>query len=176
MSARVLILGLGNVLLADEGFGVRAMRWLAENYDWPENVRLVDGATLGLLLIGELMDCDLAVVLDIALGDQPPGTFYMGDAETLGKTFSQPQSLHQTGVSDVLTSCELAGYAPELLLFCMQPYNYQIIQAELTPEASERLPAFCRMVVERLRVRGIIAKEKDRGAANIIKLRLKRMD
>lgn len=161
MKKRVLILGVGNVLLGDEGFGVHAMRYLAERYHWPDSVRLIDGATLGLMLMGELMDCDVAVILDIATAGNPPGTFYEGDADALGKSLTLPQSMHQTGIKDVLISCELAGYAPEALLFCMEPYNYQIIRAGLTEEASARLPEFCRMVVERLREKGIEAMPRE---------------
>ncbi|MBD5607975.1 MAG: hydrogenase maturation protease [Desulfovibrio sp.] len=157
MNKRVLILGVGNVLLGDEGFGVHAMRYLSEHYRWPEGVRLIDGATLGLMLMGELMDCDLVVVLDIATAGNPPGTFYEGDGDALGDSLTLPQSMHQTGIKDVLISCELAGYAPEAILFCMEPYKYQIIQAKLTEEASARLPEFCRRVVVRLREEGIEA-------------------
>ena len=164
MGKRVLILGVGNVLLGDEGFGVHAMRYLAENYDWPEGVRLIDGATLGLMLMGELMECDVAVILDIAALGNPPGTFYFGDADALGKELSLPQSMHQTGIKDILISCELAGYAPDAMIFCMEPYNYQIIRPSLTDEALARLPAFCDMTVARLREAGIIATRKSKAA------------
>ena len=53
---KVLILGVGNILLTDEGFGVRAAAYLEEHYRWPENVTLMDGGTQGLMLMSELMD------------------------------------------------------------------------------------------------------------------------
>ncbi|MDE5833051.1 MAG: HyaD/HybD family hydrogenase maturation endopeptidase [Desulfovibrio sp.] len=160
MNKKILILGVGNVLLGDEGFGVHAMRYLAENYNWPENVRLIDGATLGLMLMGELMECDLAVILDIATADNAPGTFYEGDPDSLGSSLSLPPSMHQTGIKDVLISCDLAGHSPEVLLFCMEPYNYHIIRPRLTEEAEKRLPAFCDMVVSSLREIGVVAEAK----------------
>ena len=78
---RVLIMGVGNILLRDEGFGVAAVNHLEKNYDWPENVRLQEGATQGLLLMSELEECDLLVVLDVVLGGKEPGTVYLLENE-----------------------------------------------------------------------------------------------
>ena len=61
-----MIMGVGNILLTDEAFGVRAVEYLQANYTWPENVRLEDGGTQGLLLMSTLMDCDMLVLDDIA--------------------------------------------------------------------------------------------------------------
>ena len=74
---RIMIMGVGNILLTDEGFGVRAVEYLQAKYTWPENVRLEDGGTQGLLLMSTLMECDTLVVLDVVLGPEKPGTVYM---------------------------------------------------------------------------------------------------
>ena len=71
---KVLILGVGNILLTDEGFGVRAVEYLESQYRWPENVTLMDGGTQGLMLMSRLMECDFLVVLDVVLGREAPGT------------------------------------------------------------------------------------------------------
>lgn len=158
----ILILGVGNILLADEGFGVRALYWLRENYRWPENTRLVDGATLGLLLMGELLECDLAIILDIAQGGEKPGTFYVLENENLGRSLSMGQSMHQTGIEDVLISCDLAGHRPEALVFGFEPFDFQSPKAELSPEARALLPEFCDRVVEELGKMGLeIIKKMD---------------
>ena len=68
---RVLVLGVGNILLSDEGFGVAAVKRLERDYTWPDNVRLLDGGTLGLFLMPEIMDADFLVVLDVVLGPGP---------------------------------------------------------------------------------------------------------
>lgn len=153
---RILILGVGNTLLADEGFGVRAVDYLQNNYTWPDNFRLIDGGTLGLLLLAELLECDLAIILDIALGDQPPGTFYRITNSDLNKSLSLRQSMHQTSIEDTLISCELAGHRPNVIVFAMQPYNCQILQAALTPQAQAKLPQFCTKVVEELKKERLI--------------------
>lgn len=155
MNKRILILGVGNTLLADEGFGVRAVEYLQAHYQWPPNVRLVDGGTLGLMLMSELLECDIAIVLDIALGGEAPGTFYQIGAEEMDKSLSLRQSSHQTSLSDTLVSCELAGHKPQVMIFAMQPYDFQTVQEKLTPQAEAKLPLFCGRVVEELAKMGI---------------------
>ena len=74
---RILILGVGNILLTDEGFGVRAVEYLEAHYRWPAHVRLMDGGTQGLMLMPELQECDFLVVLDVVLGPEAPRTDYL---------------------------------------------------------------------------------------------------
>lgn len=147
---RILVLGVGNTLLGDEGFGVHALRYLERNYDWPDNFRLVDGGTLGLLLMAELMECDLAVILDVARGGEKPGTFYRISQSELLPNLTLRQSAHQTGIADTLLCCELAGHRPESLIFAMEPFDMAEVRAELTDEAQALLPRFCARVVEEI--------------------------
>ncbi len=148
-------MGVGNTLLGDEGFGVHAVDYLQAHYSWPDNVRLVDGGTLGLLLMAELMECDQAIILDIALGGEAPGTFYRIESGELGKSLSLRQSVHQTGITDTLISCELVGHKPEALVFAMQPFDFQTLQARLSPQAQAKLPEFCARVVRELGKMGL---------------------
>lgn len=159
-SQKVLILGVGNTLLGDEGFGVHALRYLDEHYSWPENVKLVDGGSLGLLLMAELMECDLAIVLDVALGGHPPGTFYRLEEDAFSEKLSFRQSMHQTSLVDTLISCELAGHRPKAVVFAMEPFDIQKLQTTLTPEAARKLPEFCARVVSEIGKMGISGEAK----------------
>lgn len=155
---RILILGVGNTLLGDEGFGVYALRKLEEDWKWPDNVKLVDGGTLGLMLMAELMECDLAIILDIARGGGRPGSFYRID--DLAGSLSDRHSMHQTSMEDVLVSCDLAGHRPQALAFAMEPFDMENISAELTAKAQERLLPFCEKVIAELAKMGIKAEVK----------------
>lgn len=150
MPERILVLGVGNTLLGDEGFGVHALRHIEQEYALPSNFRLLDGGTLGLLLMAELLECDLAIILDITLGGQAPGTFYRIEGEDLGARSVPLQSLHQTSLADVLISCELADHRPKAIVFAMEPFNLDSPQADLSPEAARKLPEFCAKVIEEL--------------------------
>ena len=116
VAPRVLIMGVGNILLRDEGFGVAAVNHLEKNYYWPENVRLQEGATQGLLLMSELEECDLLVVLDVVLGGKEPGTVYLLENEDLSRSLSFQGSMHQTDLLQTLQVCELASLAAFVVL------------------------------------------------------------
>lgn len=155
MADRILVLGVGNILLGDEGFGVHAARWLMENRQWPENIRLLDGGTLGLMLMAEFMETDVAIILDIARGGGQPGCFYRLDDGDMARSLSIRDSAHHTGIEDVLISCELAGHRPKTVVFAMEPFDCQTLNPALTPEAERRLPLFCAKVLNELARMGI---------------------
>nr|WP_245170845.1 HyaD/HybD family hydrogenase maturation endopeptidase [Desulfovibrio desulfuricans] len=152
---KIMIMGVGNILLTDEGFGVRAVEYLQAKYTWPENVRLEDGGTQGLLLMSTLMDCDTLVVLDVVLGPEKPGTIYMLEGEDLRKSLSFRDSMHQTDLLDTLITCSMAGHDVQAVVFGLQPFDYHTMQVGLTPEAEKLLPEFCTKVVAALAERGI---------------------
>ena len=157
---RILILGVGNILLRDEGFGVAAVDYLKEAYHWPENVRLQEGATQGLLLMSELEACDLLVVLDVVLGGKEPGTVYLLENEDLSRSLSFQGSMHQTDLLQTLQVCELAGCRPQCLAFGLQPFDWRTMQVGLSPEVQAMLPVFAEKVVAELARRGIVARRK----------------
>ncbi|MDE7242227.1 HyaD/HybD family hydrogenase maturation endopeptidase [Desulfovibrio sp.] len=163
---RVLVLGVGNILLSDEGFGVAAVNRLMRDYDWPDNVRLLDGGTLGLFLMPDIMDADFLVVLDVVLGPGAPGTIYLLEGEDLRKSLSFRDSTHQTDLVDTLISCELAGGRPDAVIIGIQPGDWQTLSPALTPELEARLPEFCAKVAAELARRGITATPRqDPGGA-----------
>ncbi|MDR2745794.1 MAG: HyaD/HybD family hydrogenase maturation endopeptidase [Desulfovibrio sp.] len=154
-SQKILILGVGNILLTDEGFGVRAVEYLQERHVWPDHVRLLDGGTQGLMLMRDIQECDLLIVLDVVLGGGTPGTVYLLEGEDLRKSFSFRDSMHQTDLLDTLITCELAGRRPQAVVIGMEPFDCKSTGVELTPEAGALLPEFCRKVVSELARRGI---------------------
>lgn len=154
---KILILGVGNTLLTDEGFGVRAVEYLQSHYSWPGNVRLMDGGTQGLMLMTELLSCDLLIVLDIILGPEKPGTVYCLEGESLRKSLGFRDSIHQLDLVDTLITCRMAGHDIRALVFGIQPFDYHSMHPELTPELRELLPKFCDKVVAALPEHGITA-------------------
>ena len=157
---KILILGVGNILLTDEGFGVRAVEYLETHYRWPERVRLMDGGTQGLMLMPELLECDFLVVLDVVLGPEAPGTFYLLEGEDLRKSLSFRDSMHQTDLLDTLITCHLAGHRPEAVVIGLQPFDYKTMQVGLSPQAQALLPESCRRAVEEMARRGIVAEAR----------------
>lgn len=153
-SETILVLGVGNTLLTDEGIGVNAVAYLREYYVFPEHVQLMDGGTLGMRLMEALMDCRSAVIVDAVLGGEAPGTVYRLAGEDMRGSLSFKDSMHQADLPDTLACCELAGHCPETVVLGMQPQDYASLGVELTPVCAEALPALCRAVVEELKGMG----------------------
>lgn len=120
---RVLVLGIGNLLWADEGFGVRAVEAAHRLYAFPANVALVDGGTQGIYLIEHVRNADVLVVFDAVDYGLPPATIKLvEDGEVPKFLGAKKMSLHQTGFQEVLAMAEMLGGLPKhLLLVGVQP-------------------------------------------------------
>lgn len=110
---RVLVLGLGNVLLGDDGLGPVALARLEREYRFAPEVRLVDGGTLGLTLLDELAQARHAILVDAVATDEPPGTLVRLDGEAVRDAVRERLSVHQVGVADLLDVARLVGCYPD---------------------------------------------------------------
>lgn len=109
---RVVVLGLGNILLRDEGVGVRVIEALAARYVLPPEIEVVDGGTAGMELLNVMAGCDHLLICDAVKDDAPPGTVIkLSDAE-IPSFFQTRFSPHQLGLADVLATLTLTDEAP----------------------------------------------------------------
>jgi hydrogenase maturation protease len=111
----VLILGLGNLLLRDEGVGVHVVRALSERYALPDGIEILDGGTSGMELLDALSGREHVIVCDAIRSDARPGTVQRIDGDALAGFFATRTSPHQLGLSEVLASLELLGERPKRL-------------------------------------------------------------
>ena len=139
---RVLILGIGNLLWADEGFGVRAVEALNRDYEFPANVRLMDGGTQGLYLIEHVTSADILIVFDAVDYGLPPGSLKLvSDDDVPNFLGAKKMSLHQTGFQEVLATAELLGKAPKhLFLIGVQPAELEDYGGSLRAEVKAQIP------------------------------------
>jgi hydrogenase maturation protease len=119
----VLLLGIGNVLWADEGFGVRVAETIQQQYDLPDNVVAMDGGTQGIYLIQHVQAADILIVFDAIDYGLPPATLKVIEGNDVPKFMgAKKMSLHQTGFQEVLAMAEMLGdYPDHLLLIGVQP-------------------------------------------------------
>lgn len=142
MPASVLILGIGNVLWADEGFGVRCVEAMAETLALPAGVRLLDGGTQGLYLLPFLEEADALLVFDSIDYGLPPGTLKVVlDDEVPAFMGARKMSLHQTGFQEVIATAALMGCRPaRMALIGCQPVELDDYGGGLRPEVAARIP------------------------------------
>jgi hydrogenase maturation protease len=151
----VLVLGLGNTLMSDDGFGVRAIETLAARYCLPETVRLLDGGTLGLDLLPRLEGVERLLIVDALEMLGAPGTVFRLEGEEVPRAFAGKLSVHQLGVQDLLALAELQGHLPrELVVWGVQPESIEM-GTELTAAATAALEPVVQGVLGELRRWGI---------------------
>ncbi len=146
-----LVLGIGNLLIGDEGVGCKAVEELNRRYALPPEVECIDGGTAGFELL-PLMDGKKQVILIDALrNDMAPGTSVEIEDADVPKAFLTSISPHQLGISDVLAAAELTEMMPEkLLLYGVEPKNIEV-GIGLTPEVEAGLEKVIIAVVRQLR-------------------------
>jgi hydrogenase maturation protease len=138
---RVLVLGIGNILWADEGFGVRAVEAFHRDYAVPDNVTVLDGGTQGLYLVNFLQEHDHLLVFDAIDYGLAPGTLKLvRDDEVPKFTGAKKMSLHQTGFQEVLSAADLLGAAPkQIALIGCQPQDLEDWCGPLTAPVRGRI-------------------------------------
>ncbi|MDJ0888197.1 MAG: HyaD/HybD family hydrogenase maturation endopeptidase [Desulfobacterales bacterium] len=131
---QITILGIGNILLTDEGFGVRVIEKLFDEYEFPDNVAVVEGGVLGIHLLGTLSKTEHLIVVDAVKNRQPPGTLYRLEKEELPERILMKNSLHQTDFLETLTLCEMIDKAPQtIVVLGAEPEDIVTHSVELTP-------------------------------------------
>jgi hydrogenase maturation protease len=160
---RVLILGIGNLLWADEGFGVRALETLQRRYEFPQNVRLMDGGTQGIYLVQHIREADVLVVLDAVDYGLPGGSLKRVEGDEVPKFLGAKKvSLHQTGFQEVLAMAEMLGdYPDHLLLLGVQPVELEDYGGSLRDEVKAQIDPAIEMVLAYLADFGVEARRRD---------------
>lgn len=135
----VLLLGMGNILLEDEGLGIRALEVLENNYDFPPAVELLDGGTTGMGLLDTISGREHLIVLDAVQTGDPPGTLVRLVDDQVPVYFSMRISPHQLGLSDVLATLELSGEPPmKVAVLGLVPQSLEMC-LELSPTIAGKL-------------------------------------
>ena len=176
MTDQILILGIGNVLWADEGFGVRCVEAMADRYALPDNVRLLDGGTQGLYLLPDLEAADALIVFDAVDYGLEPGTLKLvRDGEVPAFMGAKKMSLHQTGFQDVIATAQLLGRCPErLVLIGCQPVELEDYGGGLRPLTAARIDPAIALAVQVLADWGVTLAEGQSRAPDLADAAIRR--
>jgi hydrogenase maturation protease len=151
----ITILGLGSILLQDEGFGVHFVRWFEKNYQLPESAKIVEGGTLGYKLLDTVCSCDKLLVIDVIKANDEPGSIYRFTKEELDAQELQPTSAHEVSFQDVLCKVELIDELPDVVFLCIVPYEYKDMGLELTPLMRKKFPQMESLLLKELSLHGV---------------------
>jgi hydrogenase maturation protease len=161
----MLVLGLGNVLCGDDGLGVAAVARLAERFEIGPGVRVADGGTLGLSLLGLFDGMDEALLVDAVLADAAPGALVALDGDDVAPAARARLSVHQVGVADLLDALDLLGTRPRrLALVGLVPERIEL-GMQRSAAVERALPGLVDRVAHEIRERGhAVAPRRERGA------------
>ena len=113
---RILVLGVGNILLTDEAIGVRIVEALEQRYILPDYVEILDGGTAGMELLGDMANRDHLIIADAIVSKKSaPGTMMILRDEEVPALFTNKISPHQLGLADVLSALRFTGEFPKKL-------------------------------------------------------------
>jgi hydrogenase maturation protease len=156
LEGKTIVLGVGNILLKDEGIGIRAIQELERRYDFPEEVSLVDGGTLGLSLLSVIRDAGRLIVLDAVQNRAAPGTIHRLTDKDLPKTVAYKTSIHQTDLVEAINICrEVFDHEPPVTIIGIEPEDLNPYGVELSPAAARAMPELLRAVIEELTALGL---------------------
>ena len=146
---KVLVVGLGNILLGDEGAGVHTVRRIIETSRLPPGVEVMDGGTAGYALIDRFGGFDRLVIIDAVRGGGPPGRIYrLGTEDLAGRDYAG-LSGHQIGLPEVFALAERLGELPETTIFGIEPGRIDY-GTGLSPEVEEAVRTVAGMVTAEL--------------------------
>ena len=142
MDTDTLILGIGNILWADEGFGIRCIEELNSRFVFADNVRLMDGGTQGMFLLPWVSSVSRLLIFDaIDFGLEPGELRVICDEDVPQYMGARKVSMHQTGFQEVLASARLLGGKPEqLALVGVQPEQLDDYGGSLREITRARIP------------------------------------
>ena len=143
----VLLLGMGNILLEDEGLGIRALERLAQNFELPPEVELLDGGTTGMGLLDDISGREHLVVLDAVQTGAPPGTLVALRDDDVPVYFGLRVTPHQLGLADVLATLELSDERPaRVTVLGLVPSSLELT-LELSPLICSKLDGLVQAAV-----------------------------
>jgi len=150
MGMKILVLGIGNTLLADEGVGVAAMHELEARFGTRKDMEFLDGGTLSFTLAVPISECTALLVIDAAELGAAPGTVRSFEGAEMDRFLGENRksSVHEVGLLDLMSVSRLTGHWPERrALIGIQPALVDWGEV-LTPAVAAALPEICAIASE----------------------------
>jgi len=147
-----LVLGLGNLLLQDDGIGVRVIQRFLEQYQPPDRVKVLDGGVRGLSLLPYLEGVTRLLIVDAIQAGKPPGTVSRLAGDEISKSLGPKLSIHQEGLADLLWSALATEVYPhEVVLWGVEPAHIDTglnLSQAVAQQEDVLIEAVCNQLIE----------------------------
>ncbi len=160
MKPNILLLGLGNLLLQDDGLGIRALELLRDRYDLPDEVDCIDGGVLGLELMAHVEGRTHLLAIDAVQTNQAAGTLVRLEGDEIPKGLTIKLSMHQVSFADIMALSTLRGtLPPRLVVWGIVPLSLES-GVGLSPVVANQLESLVDAVMDELHQWGIAGSRK----------------
>jgi hydrogenase maturation protease len=159
-SPEVMILGIGSILYSDDGFGIRVIEQIERDFEFPDEVLVVDGGVLGINLLGVISKPKHLIVVDTLRNKGNPGDIYRIEGEAIPERIRAKNSLHQVDFLEALTLCQALDNVPKTVIIGVEPEDIQTLSLVLTPTVQARIEPVIRMVLDELTRLGVSHRRK----------------
>lgn len=150
MNNNITILGVGNILYSDDGVGVRVVEKLERDYDFPDNVLVIDGGVLGINLLGVISNAGRLIVVDTVLNHGRPGDIHRLEHDEIPDRILAKNSLHQVDLIEALTLCKALDHVPQTTIIGVEPGDLDTLCEKLTPKIQARVDDLLEKTLEEL--------------------------
>ena len=155
-----MILGIGSILYSDDAFGIRVIEQIERDYEFPDEVLVVDGGVLGINLLGVISKPKHLIVVDTMRNKGNPGEIYRIEGEAIPERIRAKNSLHQVDFLEALTLCQALDNVPKTVIIGVEPEDIQTLSLVLTPTVQARIEPVIRMVLDELTRLGVSHRRK----------------
>lgn len=152
---KIVILGVGNILFKDEGFGVFIVKYLERNFRFDESVVLVDGGTGGFKLIEYFKESDVVILVDTISVKDTAGSIYRIDGEKLSGISSYHQTAHEVEILQIMDLASLWGSSAKVIVIAVVPEDIQTSQIGLSKTLEKAFPQVVEQLLKELDALGV---------------------
>jgi hydrogenase maturation protease len=160
-SPEIMILGIGSILFSDDGFGIQVAQRIEKEYEFPDDVLVVDGGVLGINLLGVISKPKHLIVIDTMRNQGRPGDIYRIEGEAIPERIRAKNSLHQVDFLEALTLCQALDNVPKTVIIGVEPEDIQTLSLVLTPTVQAQVQPVIEMVLKELERLGVRYSKKD---------------
>jgi hydrogenase maturation protease len=160
-SPEIMILGIGSILFSDDGFGIHVAQRIEKEYEFAENVLVVDGGVLGINLLGVISKPKHLIVVDTMRNRGKPGDIYRLEGGAIPERIRAKNSLHQVDFLEALTLCQALDNVPRTVIIGVEPEDIQTLSLVMTPILQARIEPVIGMVLAELDRLGASYRKKE---------------
>lgn len=158
---KIVLMGVGNILLSDEGLGVHIVNELAAEYEFSQNLRVVDGGALSAHLIPTIKDADILLIVDcLDAKDEPASVYRFTYDDIKTRNTEVKTSMHQFSIMEILDMAKTMGYSPHTIVIGVQPEDIRTLNIGCTEAISAKFPFVKDLVVKELEKLGVTARKR----------------